>query len=98
MIPSRGEMLLWFLLSFGITLVITQSSLFRKPREWDMTGLLSCPMCTGWWVGFGLTWLSLGPAPEAYPWLLRAVANAFCSAGVCWVVHVVLMHLRADKL
>lgn len=98
-------MVLWLFLTFGITLVVTQSSIFRKPREWDLTGLLSCPMCTGWWVGFFLSLVSLGPA-SGYVWnttvlpqlLITMLANAFSSSAWCWIMHVVLSRLGADKL
>ena len=97
-------MVLWLLLTYGITLVITGSSIFRPIRQLDPSGLLKCPMCTGWWVGVGLSIYSLGPAsgqvwhtnmPQLLPTML---ANAFSSSAWCWAVHVVLTRLGADKL
>ena len=44
--------------SVGITIILTRSSLFEKPRDFIegksslMGELVSCPMCLGMWVGF----------------------------------------------
>ena len=97
-------MILWLFLTYGITLVITGSKIFRIFREWDATGLLKCPMCTGWWVGLALSLYSLGPASgqvwhtEMPQILLTMLANAFSASAWCWIVHVVLVRLGADKL
>lgn len=45
-----------FLFSLGITLILTQSSLFHNFREFFkkidfLYDLFSCPMCLGFWVG-----------------------------------------------
>ena len=106
-------MILWLLLTYGITLVITGSSIFRPVRQMDPTGLLKCPMCTGWWVGMALTFCNLGPAfTGIHPFvgiepvlganigqlLPTMLANAFSASAWCWIVHVVLTRLGADKL
>ena len=92
-------MILWLLLTYGITLVITGSSIARPFRQMDPSGLLKCPMCTGWWVGFGLcVFLHLGPAQNVLSGWPQWLANAFCSSAWCWVIHVVLVRLGADKL
>lgn len=97
-------MLLWLFLTYGITLVVTGSKIFRPIRESDPSGLLRCTMCTGWWVGFLLSIYSLGPA-SGYVWhttmpqlLLTMLFNAFSASGWCWVVHVILVRLGAERL
>jgi hypothetical protein len=58
-----------------------------------------CPMCVGWWVGLALGLLGIGPAEGiGWPLLAKALADAFCSAGWCWVMHVVLVRLGAREL
>ena len=92
-------MVLWLFLTYGITLVVTGSSIFRPIRQKDPSGLLKCPMCTGWWVGLGLcVFLGLGPAQNALTGWPQWLANAFSASAWCWVVHVVLVRLGADKL
>lgn len=62
----------WCLGCIGITLIITSGKVFaplRKfllsfknginPMKW-LGLLLSCPMCTGWWVGFLWSYFFLG--------------------------------------
>lgn len=101
----------WLFLTFGITLIITGSKITRPVRMMDPTGLLKCPMCTGWWIGLLLSILfniGIFPAMNSYapnvgeairlpiPW--GAFGNAFSASGWCWVIHVVLTRLGADKL
>lgn len=101
----------WLFLTYGITLVITGSKITRPLRGMDPTGLLKCPMCTGWWIGLLLSlafevglFSNVGSyAPDMHeivririPW--GALGNAFSASGWCWIVHVVLIRLGADKL
>lgn len=93
----------WLLVSFGATLVVTRSTIFKPVREHTPTAwlrtLLTCPMCFGWWVGFALGWIHFGPA-ACLPWPLWAqtLANGFASSGWCWILHVMLVHFGEDKL
>jgi len=102
-------MILWCLLTYGITLIVTSSKIFRFLRESDPTGLLRCPMCTAWWVGLVMSLQAhLGPGFDLigrHAMLLGfseplaiALANAFCASGWCWFVHVLLVSLGSDKL
>lgn len=96
-------MLAWALIVFGITLVVTGSSLFRPFRESLRPGklqtLFRCPLCFGWWVGLVLALVThMGPAPAAWPLWMAALADAFASSAVCWTWHVVLVRLGADEL
>lgn len=92
-------MIFWLFLTYGITLIITGSSIFRPIRQRDPSGLLRCPMCTGWWVGLGVSFaFHLGPAVLMPSRFMEALANAFCAAAWCWAVHVVLVRLGSDKL
>lgn len=105
------QIIQWLFLTYGITLVITISKIFRPVRMIDPTGLLKCPMCTGWWIGLllslvfemGLFSNTSSYAPDIHeviririPW--GAFANAFSASGWCWIIHVVLTRLGADKL
>jgi hypothetical protein len=61
------NLLIWILVSFGITISITHGKLFKNFRKkaWDVHTLLGelfgCPMCLGFWVGIllNLTWQSV---------------------------------------
>ena len=96
-------MVAWALIVFGITLVVTGSSLFRPVREAMRPALLKklimCPMCFGWHVGLWLELIMrLGPAPAHWPLAVAALADAFAASALCWTWHVVLVQLGADKL
>jgi hypothetical protein len=85
----------WLLVTYGITLVITGSKIARPVRN-VFPALLACPMCTGWWVGLGLSLLGLGVVDG--PWWAVHFENAFASSGACWTMHVVLAKLGAEEL
>jgi len=69
----------------GITIILTQSSLFEKLRDWvsfysNFLGeLVGCPMCLGVWVGFIMSfYFSMDP-----------VLLSFCTSISSWLVSIV---------
>lgn len=101
MMAGAGAWSGWALVVFSTTLLVTQSLIFRPLRRrlelasYWLGKLVHCPMCFGFWAG--AFWHLVGaPMPAEGPlWLLR---SAIASSGVCWVFHVVLVHLGADDL
>lgn len=94
----------WLLFTYGLTLVVTGSRVTAPLRRLfsfsSVTAFwVSCPMCVGWWVGTvaSLAGFSLLRVP-VWPIVVNAVANGFCSAGWCWIVHVSLAKLGAEEL
>lgn len=71
----------------GITIIITQSSLFEKLRDWvsfysNFLGeLVSCPMCLGVWVGLIMSFyfscdpLTLAFSTSVSSWLVSIIGN-----------------------
>ena len=71
----------------GITIILTQSSLFERLRDWvssfsDKLGeLVNCAMCMGVWVGFIMSFifscnlLHLSFCTSVFAWSLSAVIN-----------------------
>lgn len=56
--------ILWALAAAGVTIIVTQSSLFLPLRtylkRWEYPGkLIKCPMCFGFWAGVLLSLLGL---------------------------------------
>lgn len=99
-------MVFWTLLVYGITLIVTGARITGWLRAYSLayaSRLLGhfffCPMCVGWWVGFGLSFLKIGPS-YSYPMsqFLRPFADAFCASAVCWIIHVFLVRSGSDKL
>jgi hypothetical protein len=96
---SWSIMILWLLLTYGVTMVLTCSRLLKPVRHWIGWKMLYCPMCIGWWVGLGMSLLGVSLArASALPAFLVPVADAFCSSAWCWMVHVVLVRLGAKEL
>jgi hypothetical protein len=95
-------LLLLFLLGCtGCTEILTQSNLTRPLRALAhrhaprLGELLSCPMCSGWWVGVAFALAGYWPAGT------RAVDQfaAGCAASIaCWTLHVVLVRLGSQRL
>ena len=89
--------LLWFTLAgYGLTQILVYSSLFEKPRTFiksksDFLGeLVSCPMCTGFWVGALL--FCLNPFTELFSFELNAVNFLICGwlgSGSSYVMNMV---------
>lgn len=96
-------MLLWALAVVGLTTIITQSKLFAPIRRGFESRIrskfLSCPMCVGFWVGFGLSFIGLGCA-SSLPMnpLLHWVVNGWASSGLNWIIYVILVRLGSKDL
>ena len=92
--------LLYFLLAcWGVTAIVTMSTVFSPVRRfvaarvWHKLGeLISCPQCTGFWVGLGLS--AVFPAPDIILWRpLEVFAQAAISSGVCTLLAALLFFL-----
>ena len=103
-------MLHWALTVVGLTTIITQSSLFAPLRQGfqRLTGskFLGCPMCVGFWVGFGLSVVSSTFSVtgsqnwELGTWnmLLCSIVDGWASSGVCWITYVLLVKAGSKLL
>jgi hypothetical protein len=86
------ELLLGILLSYGITNIVTQGSIFYSTREWFGSRihkskicsffykLLNCPMCFGFWAG-ALAGIFLGP----FIWW-NILFNGALYSGTTWII------------
>jgi hypothetical protein len=95
--------LMWALAVHGITQIVVVSRIARPVREASpppLRALLSCAMCSGFWVGVALSAAGLSPLRPlvAWPGALRAVVDGAASSGVAWSAHVVLARLGAREL
>lgn len=97
----------WILVTYGVTLVLTGSKISAPLRRLFTSVVpkscyfVQCPMCVGWWVGFGLALLEprLGPLTAlGWPRWGQGLGEAFAASGACWAVHVVLAKLGAEEL
>ena len=80
-------MIQFYLACVGITIIITQSSIFEKPREvFSNMGdffdeLIHCPMCMGFWVGIFLSFLYgkdiilVAPTSSLLSWVIFSIIN-----------------------
>ena len=82
------NLLIWILVSFGITFVVTHSHLTASLRVWASVNssllikLLGCCMCVGFWVGVGLSllWQSITG---------NCILDGFLSSASCWLLYAV---------
>lgn len=89
--------LLWFVLTgYGLTQLLVYGSIFNKPRDWiksksDFFGeLVSCPMCTGFWVGALL--FCLNPFTELFSFELNVVNLLVCGwlgSGTSYLMNMI---------
>ena len=104
--PPLTYLVSWGMVVCGVTLVVTQSTIFAPLRSlagrlWPWLGkLLACPMCFGWWVGAALSlYPGLGPsAALGLPRALAAPLDGFAASAVAWTFHVALEAMGSGKL
>jgi len=83
------NLLIWILVSFGITISITHGKIFnkfrRKTAELNTTlgELVTCPMCLGFWIGIvmNLTWKSITGS---------VLLDGFLSLSTCFILYCIL--------
>ena len=100
---NLASLLVWALVVHGLTQIVTVSRIARPIRE-SLLGskfyVLHCPMCFGWWVGFGLSLAGLSPLAGLVSWpiALRALADGWAASAVAWAAHVALARIGANDL
>lgn len=103
------RVLIWALVMVGFTTIVTQSKLLLPLRsrwvKWHQRRpvlmlFFNCPMCIGFWAGFGSSaifkWGVSPPLP--YHVAIQWIADGLASSAICWITYVVLYHLGAGKL
>lgn len=104
------ELLLFFLVSYGISNIIVYGSIFdgmrvffNKINPGFLGGLVDCMMCLPTWVGFVLSYTltSLGYhnlTPFGYIGLdiiwLRVFLDGCITSGVVWLIHTLQERLE----
>lgn len=99
------ELLLIILVTYGISNIIVYGSIFENLREYaefkspDFFGkLLSCMMCTPFWVGFVLSSVSNITGNENFsPFYGNGFENVYISlfldscllSGTTWLIHTI---------
>lgn len=74
------ELCVWALVVLGLTIIVTQSTLFKPLRRICPWKLLCCPMCFGFWVGALLSFfMGISISPQ-----LPYVAGWDCLAHPAW--------------
>ena len=104
------EILLTILVTYGISLIIVYGSIFEGLREKAQLispnffgKLLTCMMCTPFWVGFGLSLGSyLSGLTQFSPfysygveWVVLSVFLDSCLiSGTTWLIHTLQEHFE----
>lgn len=64
------KILVWILIGYSVVQIITESYILKPFRElfkWDWwQTLVSCTICTGVWVGFGIGYFLWSPSEEIF--------------------------------
>ena len=92
------------LITFGISLVITQSKIFAPIRtriakiSTFLGDLVKCIMCTGFWIGLFLSlFLNIG-INSVHNVLIRITLDGFATSGFVWFVYVILYRYFQDPV
>lgn len=94
--------MIYILLAYGLTNIIVYGSIFETPRTWLkskskwMDDLLSCVMCSSFWVGVILGWFVNNPVDEIIKfdyelWFIPIIALFYgvFTSGCVWLIHTV---------
>ena len=85
--------LLYFVLTaYGLTQILVYGSIFNKirPTEGWFGELLSCPMCTGFWVGVLLFGISGYTELFTYEYnLVNLLILGWLSSGTSYILNVI---------
>ena len=92
------KLLLFSIISFGITTIVTQSKIFGWLREWAenvtpyWSSLVRCPLCFGFHCGWFLSLVLFSPTATFIggSFLVTTFLDACFSAGIV----ILLDHLR----
>lgn len=98
---------IFLLATYGATNIINAGEIFSGLRsyigvgsDWlwrQLTIIVNCPMCLGWWVG--LFWYLIGLYPDTeLNWTIEWLSAACVGSGFSWIVRVVLSKLGEDSL
>ena len=80
-----------FIACIGLTLIITQSQIFKPIRDFveskneKLGELINCSMCTGFWVGilmsvvYSYDILVVGFGSSLFSWIVSIIANLLIS-------------------
>lgn len=80
------DLLIWILVCYGITVVVTGSTIMAPIREksWNLHKkigeLLECPMCFGFWSGLLVSLFWASPTNNL-------LFDGFLASGTCWLIH-----------
>lgn len=96
--------LLFILACYGITVIVTEGSIFDKFRDYmekinpNFLGMLfTCPLCFGTWVGFILTAILSAfnePNMFVHNLYLNIILGGFISAGSVWLLYNIEVYLK----
>ena len=94
--------LIYILLTYGFTNIVVYGSIFEKPRTWLKSkakwieDLLTCMMCSSFWVGAILGWFVKNPVNEIINfedelWFIPITALLYgvFTSGSVWLIHTI---------
>lgn len=94
------DLVIYVLICWGLTNVITKGKIFEPirnfffdtPKLHFLSDLFNCPMCLGFWIGIGLSLLLYSPTAHYLSIIpiISAVADGFISSGTCWIIYCLL--------
>ena len=99
-------LIFWSFIAYGMMTIIVYGSIFEKPREWikghsNFFGeLISCPLCTGTWVGFFMS-LTLGSLSSVYFhtfFLINVFVDGMFTAGAVWAINSIIEFFEESRI
>ena len=89
------KIFLFFLIAYGITQIIVDSYLLSNVRSYVQSKsrllytLVTCTMCTGFWVGCGLSVFIWSPSTEYFNNGATWISDGFLISAAVWLIYCI---------
>jgi len=100
------KIILWVIIAYGISTIITAGAIFEKPRMWiikksDFWGdFITCMLCIPTWVGFFLSFVLGGLTTECFgvsPYVGWFFDGMF-TAGAVWAINSLVEFFEESRI
>jgi hypothetical protein len=99
-------LVLWIMMSYGMTSIIVWGSIFETTREYIKSkskffgDLISCTLCTSTWVGFFMSILLGGLIENAFGvhWSIGVFCDGMFTAGSVWAINAIVEFFEESRI
>ena len=99
------KLILWILIAYGMSTIITGGAIFEKPRNWIISkskfwgDFITCMLCIPTWVGFFLSF-ALGGLTNQYfhTGVFTFFFDGMFTAGAVWAINSLIEFFEESRI